>query len=103
MVADPGRRVIGLIGDGSFQMSAQELSTMLRYGCSGILFLLNNGGYTIEAKIHDGPYNSVQPWKYAQLIEVFKDQAPGRGCVVRTEAELVAAVAEYNGKPEPRL
>jgi indolepyruvate decarboxylase len=94
MVAHAGRRVIGLIGDGSFQMSAQEVSTMLRYGCSGVLFLLNNGGYTIEVKIHDGPYNSVQPWNYADLIKVFQDKAPGWGCVVRTEADLVAALAK---------
>ena len=72
---------------------------MLRYGCSGIIFLLNNGGYTIEVKIHDGPYNALQPWKYAQLIEVFKDQAPAWGCVVRTEAELVAAVARAGAFP----
>jgi len=33
-VANPQRRVIGLIGDGSFQMTAQEVSTILRYmGC----------------------------------------------------------------------
>ena len=93
MIGNRDRRVIGLIGDGSFQMSAQELSTMLRYGCSGILFLLNNGGYTIEVKIHDGPYNAVQPWRYADLVEVFKGQAQAWACVVRTEAELVAALA----------
>lgn len=94
MLADPGRRVVGLIGDGSFQMTAQEVSTMLRYRCGGIIFLLNNGGYTIEVKIHDGPYNALQGWKYAQLVEVFKDQAPGWGCVVRTEKDLVDAIAK---------
>jgi TPP-dependent 2-oxoacid decarboxylase len=41
-------RVVGLIGDGSFQMTAQELSTMLRYRVNPILFLINNHGYAIE-------------------------------------------------------
>lgn len=65
------KRVIGLIGDGSFQMSAQELSTMIRYGYKPIIFLMNNGAYTIEVQIHDGPYNVINDWHYADLIRVF--------------------------------
>jgi pyruvate decarboxylase len=41
------RRVVGLLGDGSFQLTNQEISTMVREGVSGTLFLLNNKGYTI--------------------------------------------------------
>lgn len=33
---------------------------MLRYGLSPIIFLINNGGYTIEVEIHDGPYNVIK-------------------------------------------
>lgn len=95
------RKIIGLIGDGSFQMSAQEISTVLRYGYSGIVFLLNNEGYTIEVKIHDGPYNIIQNWRYAKLIDVFKGKGGrGWGCVVKTEAELLKAIAKakrFNG------
>ena len=61
------RRVITLIGDGSFQMTAQEVSTMIRYGLNPIIFLINNGGYTIEVEIHDGPYNPIKNWDYAGL------------------------------------
>jgi len=49
-----------MIGDGSFQMTAQEISTMIRYGVNPIIFLLNNRGYTIEVQIHDGPYNNIK-------------------------------------------
>uniref|UniRef100_A0A453E4Y5 pyruvate decarboxylase n=1 Tax=Aegilops tauschii subsp. strangulata TaxID=200361 RepID=A0A453E4Y5_AEGTS len=52
--ASKDKRVISLIGDGSFQVTAQEVSTMLRWGQNNIIFLINNGGYTIEVKIHDG-------------------------------------------------
>lgn len=65
------RRVIALIGDGSFQMSAQEISTMIRYDLKPIIFLFNNKGYTIEVEIHDGPYNAINNWNYTQLVEAF--------------------------------
>ena len=90
--ANPQRRVIGLIGDGSFQMTAQEVSTILRYNYSGVIFLLNNGAYTIEVMIHDGPYNTLQNWNYAAMVETMKDKAPILNQVVRTEKELVAAL-----------
>ena len=61
------RRVVTLVGDGSFQMTAQEVSTMIRYGLKPIIFLINNGGYTIEVEIHDGPYNPIKNWDYAGL------------------------------------
>ena len=41
------RRVVGLLGDGSFQMTCQEISTMVREDVSATLFILNNKGYTI--------------------------------------------------------
>lgn len=102
LVSAPEKRdVIALIGDGSFQMTAQEISTVLRYGYKGIVFLLNNAGYTIEVKIHDGPYNLIQNWQYSKLIDVFKgEKGKGWGCVVKTEAELIKAIQKakkFNG------
>jgi TPP-dependent 2-oxoacid decarboxylase len=91
-VATPQRRVIGLIGDGAFQMTAQEVSTILRYNCSGIIFLMNNGAYTIEVMIHDGPYNTLQNWNYAAMAESMKGNSPILSQTVRTEGELVAAM-----------
>lgn len=90
--ANRERRIIGLIGDGSFQMTAQELSTVLRYNYSGIIFLMNNGAYTIEVMIHDGPYNLLQNWNYAAMVESLKDQSSLLSLAVRTEQELVDAI-----------
>ena len=42
------RRVVAIIGDGSLQMTVQDISTMLRYGLTPIIFLANNNGLTIE-------------------------------------------------------
>jgi pyruvate decarboxylase len=88
-------RVISLIGDGSFQLTAQEVSTMIRYGLKPIIFLINNGGYTIEVEIHDGPYNNIKNWKYAELINVFNaDDGNGWSTKVSTEGELDKALME---------
>jgi indolepyruvate decarboxylase len=90
--ANPKRRVIGLIGDGSFQMTAQEVSTILRYNYSGVIFLMNNGAYTIEVMIHDGPYNTLQSWNYAAMVESLKGHSTVFSLAVRSEKELVAAL-----------
>ncbi|KZT54702.1 pyruvate decarboxylase [Calocera cornea HHB12733] len=67
------RRTILFMGDGSWQLTIQELSTMARYKVKPIIFLLNNDGYTIERFIH-GPnrhYNDIQAWKWTSLLDVF--------------------------------
>lgn len=38
-------------------MTAQDVSTMMRFEANPIIFLINNAGYAIEIEIHDGPYN----------------------------------------------
>jgi pyruvate decarboxylase len=93
LAVQPDRRVIACIGDGSFQMTAQELSTMIRYGLKPIIFIMNNGGYTIEVEIHDGPYNVIKNWNYAELVPAFNGaDGNGWGCRVRTEGETQDAI-----------
>ncbi|MBX7551097.1 hypothetical protein K1Y78_24380 [Streptomyces sp. tea 10] len=48
LTAAPDRRHLLFLGDGSFQLTAQELSTILRHDHKPVIFLINNGGYTIE-------------------------------------------------------
>lgn len=96
--ACPKKQVIGLIGDGSFQMTAQEVSTFIRYNIPAILFLLNNSAYTIEVQIHDGPYNVIQNWHYSKLIDVFsRGKTKGQGFVVTNEKELNEAIEKAAG------
>ena len=94
-IAAPERRPIVLVGDGAFQMSCQELSTIIRHQLNPIFFLINNDGYSIERAIHEGSYNDIQPWKYHQLPQVFGESW---SCEVRTEGELEQALekAKYN-------
>ena len=88
-LADPGRRPVTFIGDGAFQMTAQELSSLCRRQSNAIILLMNNDGYTTERIIHEGPYNDIQPWAYHKLPEVF---GGGWGQRVRTEDELETAL-----------
>ena len=93
LAAGAGKRVLALIGDGAFQVTAQEISTMIRYRANPIIFLIDNRGYTIEAEIHDGPYNKIKNWNYAGLVDVFNaGEGNGLGLKAGTGAELSAAV-----------
>lgn len=97
--ASDSQRVVALEGDGSFQMTAQELSSMTRYGKAPIIFVVNNKGYTAERLIHDGPFNDIADWKYHKLPEAFG----GQGVDVHTEGELEEALqlAETYQGPGP--
>lgn len=98
------RRVVALIGDGSFQLTAQEVSTMIRYGVRPIMFLINNGGYTIEVEIHDGPYNTIKNWDYAGLMAVFNaEEGNGLGLKATTVGELDAAINQATDHDGPVL
>lgn len=90
MTAAPERRHILFIGDGSFQLTAQELSTILHRGLKPVIFLLNNRGYTIERYIlgPEAAYNDVADWHYTQLPKVFAPDADVFTAVVNTEDEL---------------
>lgn len=64
-------RTILLIGDGSFQMTAQELATIIRHQLDVVVFLINNDGYTIERCIHgkNQAYNDVASWRYLRAAD----------------------------------
>jgi len=97
-------RVISMIGDGSFQLTAQELSTMVRYGTRPIIVLINNRGYTIESEIHDGPYNRIKNWDYAGLMKVFNaDEGRGLGLHAATVGELDHAMDQALAHDGPCL
>jgi indolepyruvate decarboxylase len=83
------RHAVLFVGDGSFQVTCQDLSTMIRNRLKPIIFLINNDGYTIERVICDRPYNDIQPWRYHKLVDVF---GGGLGLDVRTEGELEDAL-----------
>jgi indolepyruvate decarboxylase len=98
LTAAPDRRHILLIGDGSFQVSAQELSTILRHDHKPVILLINNGGYTIERGYlgKTESYNDVANWAYADLPKAFRPDTSARSFVVRTVDDLKNALSAPN-------
>jgi TPP-dependent 2-oxoacid decarboxylase len=90
-MAAQDRPTVLFVGDGAFQVTCQDLSTMIRNGLKPIIFLMNNDGYTIERVIVDHPYNDLQPWHYHKLPELFGGFP---GLDVRTEGELEDALGK---------
>lgn len=80
-------RIVVIVGDGAFQMTGQELSSLIRDGHSPIVIVLDNHGYGTERFLHPGQweYNEIPVWKYGQLVEVY---GGGASHLVATEQEL---------------
>jgi indolepyruvate decarboxylase len=69
-VAAPHRRVVLITGEGSHQLTAQEIAQFGRRGLKPIVFVLNNSGYLIERLLCKDPdieYNDLAQWHYADL------------------------------------
>ena len=90
LTAAPNRRHLLFVGDGSFQVAAQELSTILRHDHKPVIFLINNGGYTIERGYlgKAESYNDVAKWAYADLPKVLRPDTSARSFVVKTHEDL---------------
>jgi indolepyruvate decarboxylase len=90
LCAAPERRHILFVGDGSFQLTAQELSTIQRHDFKPFIFLINNRGYTIERAIlgKNARYNDVANWQYTELASVFCRESTAECLTVATLEEL---------------
>ncbi|MGW4768655.1 alpha-keto acid decarboxylase family protein [Nocardia sp. NPDC004278] len=98
LTAAPDRRHLLFVGDGSFQLTAQELSTILRHDHKPVIFLINNGGYTIERGYlgKTESYNDIATWAYADLPKVLRPDTTARSFVVKTPADLHNALSAPN-------
>ena len=98
LTAAPDRRHLLFVGDGSFQVTAQELSTILRHDHKPVIFLINNGGYTIERGYlgKTESYNDIASWAYANLPKVFRPDTSARSFVVKTSRDLQNALSAPN-------
>jgi indolepyruvate decarboxylase len=94
LAAAPERRHLLFTGDGSFQMTAQEISTILRHGYKPLIFLIGNSGYTIERTIlgKDDSYNDIANWQYTELPRVFAPRTAAETVLVYTNDELRAVL-----------
>jgi thiamine pyrophosphate-dependent enzyme len=94
-LADLSRRTVLITGEGSHQLTGNEIGNYGRHGIKPIIFVLNNQGFAVERVLEEYPdwvYNDLAPWDYHTLPAAL-------GCVdwftakVTTNAELDAAMA----------
>ena len=99
-LADPRRRTILITGEGSHQLTANDIGSMGRFGANVIVFVLNNSGYLIERALEENPnwtYNDLAPWNYAELPKALgcQDWFTAR---VTTLGELDAAMSSARAR-----
>ncbi|MBA0035326.1 indolepyruvate decarboxylase [Pantoea sp. BIGb0393] len=94
--AQPDRRVILIIGDGSAQLTIQELGSMQRDGQQPIIFLLNNDGYTVERAIHGAEqrYNDIAQWNWTALPQAMSLQCAAQSWRISETVQLDAVMAQ---------
>jgi indolepyruvate decarboxylase len=90
ILASPERRHILLTGEGSLQLTVQEISTVMRHDLKPFIFVNQNRGYTVERAVlgKDAKYNDVADWKYSELPNVFSREKKADTYVVTTSNEL---------------
>ncbi|MGD1835386.1 MAG: alpha-keto acid decarboxylase family protein [Nitrososphaeraceae archaeon] len=84
-IANSKLRPIVLVGDGAFQMTGMEVSTIAMLNLNPIIIVLNNNGYRTERAILDGKFNNIQRWNYSKIPDVV---GKGKGFVVETEEQF---------------
>ncbi|MDA7976673.1 MAG: thiamine pyrophosphate-dependent enzyme [Pirellulales bacterium] len=89
-MARPDLKTIVLVGDGAFQMTGMELSTIIKHRLAATIIVLDNGGYGTERLIHEGRFNDINVWQYQMLPQVL---GGGKGYEVRTEGEFDKALS----------
>lgn len=99
--ACPNRRVVLLIGDGSAQLTIQEMGSMMRDGQRPVIFLLNNDGYTVERAIHGAEqrYNDIAPWNWTLIPQALNVHNPAQ-CWRVTEPVQLEEVMQKVAKAE---
>jgi TPP-dependent 2-oxoacid decarboxylase len=64
-LADPKRVAVAVVGDGAFQMTGSEISTLVAQGVRAVIVLLNNSGFSSMAGLdRPRPYFKTAAWDY---------------------------------------
>ena len=91
-MADTDSRGVLMVGDGSAQLTIQEIGTIIREGVNPVIFLINNDGYTIERSIHgvEAQYNDITTYDWSKIPAAFG------GTDSNTVTLRAATVREFN-------
>ncbi|EXL41414.1 hypothetical protein FOCG_16221 [Fusarium oxysporum f. sp. radicis-lycopersici 26381] len=95
-------RTILFEGDGSFQMTARELSTIIYKRLDMIISLINNDGDTIERLVHgeDAVYNDIAPRRYFEAPSCFGAPNDGSYVTMTARASTLGELMEIISKDD---
>ncbi len=99
-LANPRLRPVVIVGDGAFQMTGMEISTIARFNLNPVIIVLNNGGYGTERPMLDGPFNDILRWHYSQIAQLI---GRGKGFVIETEKQFEQVLSEVERKYSKEL
>lgn len=93
-LARPDRRPVLVIGDGSAQLTVQELGRLLAHPSGPVVLLLDNDGYTVERKIQspEAVYQDIPRWDWTAVPAALGAPGSTRVHDVGTPGELRAAL-----------
>lgn len=103
-MAAKDRRTILITGEGSHQLTATEVSSMMRNNLRPIVIVINNAGYTIERVLSDDPwdfFNDIAKWDYSKLPQVFEGDV--WITQARTNAEFDKALKQAEIEQKSRM
>jgi acetolactate synthase-1/2/3 large subunit len=103
-LAQPHKQVIAVIGDGGFQMTAQELGTIMQYKIPVKIIVLNNGFLGMvrqwQELFHKKRYSSTEMAnpdfvKLAQAYDIQAKKVSDRGELITSLREMLDSKSSY--------
>ena len=105
-LAAPGKRVILVTGDGSFQMTMQELGTMMEQGICVKIIIMNNYTLGMVRQLQEfycqGRYMAVN-FSFHPDFEILAKAYGITGYTFKTEEEVIKGLPEALAKPGPAI
>jgi acetolactate synthase I/II/III large subunit len=105
-VANPGRQVVHIAGDGSFRMNCAELATISHYDLPVLIVVMNNGTLGMvrqwQTMFYGGRYSQTtldRPPDFVKLADAYGI----RGFRAKNEAEFLAALEAALSLRKPAL
>ncbi|MDQ1122021.1 alpha-keto acid decarboxylase family protein [Microbacterium trichothecenolyticum] len=103
-LARPEHRPVLFIGDGSAQLTIQELGALLDVDARPVVFVLDNAGYTVERLIQspDAVYQDIRAWDWEALPPALGARRTATFAAT-TDAELRDVLAALEHETGPAL